>query len=135
MRPTRLLVPLLLITLLISADSHAKQPEPGANADDTEDATSGDAEATDGESGTDAATDAPADDAPTAPEVDDLEALRAEYFKLRDRLFQSRARAGTVASALYSTRMRVHLNYGSGRYYTVTRATIRLDGAVRLPPR
>jgi hypothetical protein len=60
---------------------------------------------------------------------EDLQSLRAEYFKLRDRLFQSRARSSAVSSALYSTRVSINLNYDSGRYYTVTRATIRLDGA------
>ncbi len=71
----------------------------------------------------------PAEEAPPEEAKNDLESLRAEYFKLRDRLFQSRARASAVASALYSTRLSVQLNYDSGRYYTVTRATIRLDGA------
>jgi hypothetical protein len=67
--------------------------------------------------------------APEVSEAEDLQSLRAEYFKLRDRLFQSRARSSAVSSALYSTRLSVDLNYESGRYYTITRATIRLDGA------
>ncbi len=61
--------------------------------------------------------------------ADSIESLREEYFSLRDRLFQSKAKAATVASALYSTRVSVKLEYTSGRFYTVTRATIRLDGA------
>lgn len=64
-----------------------------------------------------------------APEVSDLDALRAEYLKLRDSLFQSQARAATVSSALYSTRLSLRLDYSSARYYTITRATVRLDGA------
>lgn len=68
--------------------------------------------------------------APPAPEADaDVDSLRQEYLKLRDELFQSRARAATVASALYSTKITVRLSYGTGRFYTVDRATIRLDGA------
>ena len=59
----------------------------------------------------------------------DVDALRQEYLALRDKLFQSRARAATVATALYSSKLRVHLDYTTGRHYTVTRASIRLDGA------
>ncbi|MBT8494853.1 MAG: hypothetical protein KJO07_17485, partial [Deltaproteobacteria bacterium] len=59
----------------------------------------------------------------------DVDALRQEYLKLRDRLFRSRARSAAVATALYSTRITIGLDYGSGRYYDINRATIRLDGA------
>lgn len=62
-------------------------------------------------------------------EVKDIDALRKEYLRLRDELFRSRARAATVAGALYSTRLQVNLRYDSARFYSVTRATIRLDGA------
>jgi hypothetical protein len=62
-------------------------------------------------------------------DADDVDALRQEYLKLRDELYQSRARAATVASALYSTKVTVRLSYGSARFYTVDRAVIRLDGA------
>jgi hypothetical protein len=65
------------------------------------------------------------DEAPTL----DIDALRQEYLKLRDELYQSRARAAAVASALYSTKITVRLAYTSGRFYTVNRATVRLDGA------
>lgn len=63
-----------------------------------------------------------------SPDVD-VDALRQEYLKLRDELFESRARAATVASAVYSTRLQVKLAFTSGRFYGVTRATVRLDGA------
>lgn len=71
------------------------------------------------------------DKAAPAPESDgiDVDALRQQYLKLRDRLFRSRARAATVASAVFSTKLRVGLYYTTGRFYTVTRATIRLDGS------
>jgi len=55
--------------------------------------------------------------------------LRLQYLSLRDRLFRSRARAAAVGDALYSTHVQIHLNYKTPRYYSVTRALIRLDGA------
>jgi hypothetical protein len=66
---------------------------------------------------------------PPDPEVVDIDALRREYLELRDRLFRSRARAHSVASALYSTELRVHLDFPRDRFVTPTRATIRLNGA------
>jgi hypothetical protein len=66
---------------------------------------------------------------PPADEGDDIDTLRQEYLKLRDELYQSRARAAAVASALYSTKITIKLSYGAGRFYTVGRATVRLDGA------
>jgi hypothetical protein len=67
---------------------------------------------------------------PEAPSADvDVDALRQEYLKLRDELFESRARAATVASAVYSTRIQVKLAFTTGRFYGVTRAVVRLDGA------
>jgi hypothetical protein len=74
---------------------------------------------------------APAADTTAAPADDggDLEALRKQYLELRDRLFRSRARAAAVASALYSSKLQVQLDYTSARYYSIGRATIRLDGS------
>jgi hypothetical protein len=71
------------------------------------------------------------DGATAAPDQEalDIDALRQEYLRLRDELFRSRARAAAVASALYSTRLRIHLDHESARFYTITRSTIRLDGA------
>lgn len=72
----------------------------------------------------------PSTPAPQAPSADvDVDALRQEYLKLRDELFESRARAATVASAVFSTRIQVKLAFTSGRFYGVTRAIVRLDGA------
>jgi hypothetical protein len=68
-------------------------------------------------------------EAAEAGEGADVDALRQEYLELRDELFASRARAAAVASTLYSTRVTIKLTYGSGRFYNVRRATIRLDGA------
>jgi len=73
----------------------------------------------------------PAPEAATPPDGGgtDLEALRQEYFRLRDALFRSRARAAAVASAMYSSRLQIRLHYTSGRFQAVSRATIRLDGS------
>ncbi|HUS28456.1 MAG TPA: hypothetical protein VMZ53_08105 [Kofleriaceae bacterium] len=59
----------------------------------------------------------------------DVDSLRQEYLSLRDELFKSRARANAVASQLYSTRVTIKFTWGSARYYGVSKASIRLDGA------
>jgi hypothetical protein len=59
----------------------------------------------------------------------DVDSLRQEYLSLRDELFKSRARANAVASQLYSTRITIKFNWASGRYYGVSKASVRLDGA------
>jgi hypothetical protein len=66
---------------------------------------------------------------PVSGDEPDVDVLRQEYLKLRDELFESRARAATVASQLYSTKISMRLTYASGRMYGVSRASIRLDGA------
>jgi hypothetical protein len=72
----------------------------------------------------------PTSPVPEAPSADvDVDSLRQEYLKLRDELFESRARAATVASAVFSTRIQVKLAFTTGRFYGVTRAVVRLDGA------
>ncbi|MFN0251160.1 MAG: hypothetical protein ACKV2T_30070 [Kofleriaceae bacterium] len=70
---------------------------------------------------------APSDE-PVAADPD-VDALRQEYLQLRDELFKSRARANTVASQLYSTRVQIRLTYTTARYYNPAKASIRLDGA------
>jgi hypothetical protein len=71
--------------------------------------------------------DAPAEPPPTSDA--DVDTLRQEYLSLRDELFKSRARANTVASQLYSTRIQIKLTYTTGRFYSPAKASIRLDGA------
>ena len=66
---------------------------------------------------------------PAAGDGPDVDALRRQYLALRDQLFRSRARAAAVASTLYSSKLRIHLDHGSARHYTINRATVRLDGA------
>ncbi len=70
----------------------------------------------------------PATSEPPAPATD-LEALRKEYFRLRDSLFRSRARAAAVASAMYSSKLSIRLRWATSRFQAVSRASIRLDGA------
>ncbi len=95
------------------------QPDQTAAGDDDDDTATGDAPP-------DVGTPAPPPDANAGP---DLEALRKKYLELRDQLFRSRARAAAVAGALYSSKISIRLEYATGRYYTVNRATVRLDGA------
>jgi hypothetical protein len=77
----------------------------------------------------------PAEPVATAPEIAssaelvDVDALRQEYLQLRDELFKSRARASTLSSQLYSTKITIRFAFTTGRHYGVNRATIRLDGA------
>ena len=72
----------------------------------------------------------PAEPPPTDTAADtDVDTLRQEYLSLRDELFKSRARANTVASQLYSTRMQIKLTYTTARFYNPAKASIRLDGA------
>ena len=66
---------------------------------------------------------------PTPETGPDVDSLRAEYLSLRDELFKSRARANAVASQLYSTRITIKFTWTSGRYYGVSKASVRLDGA------
>jgi hypothetical protein len=102
------------------AQPGAAQPaQPSGPAPQGEDATGDPAAPGDGTEGT------------VAPDQEalDIDALRQEYLRLRDELFRSRARAAAVASALYSTRLRIHLDHESARFYTITRSTVHLDGA------
>ena len=72
----------------------------------------------------------PVEKAPPEESSDiDVDTLRQEYLALRDELFKSRARANTVASQLYSSRIQIKLTYTSGRFYNPAKAQIRLDGA------
>jgi len=118
---------LILIAISLSSPAEARQPDDQDGQPAAED-TAGEPSAGGEEGSSDTAPAEVQVEAAAAPQQD-LEALRTEYFKLRDRLFQSRARASAVASALYSTRLAIHLDYGSGRYYSIPRSTIRLDGA------
>jgi hypothetical protein len=71
----------------------------------------------------------PAAEAGAGAPAGDLAALRKEYEALRESLFTSRSRAAAVGDALYSAKLQVLLRFAAGRFHTIRRATIRLDGA------
>jgi len=114
---------MLLLLTLVAAPARAQtppppQPPPGGDkpppppADDTKPADDDELGAT-----------------PGGDDGDDVDALRQEYLRLRDELFQSRARAAAVSSTLYSSKITIKLAYTAGRFYAVDRASVRLDGA------
>jgi len=59
----------------------------------------------------------------------DVDALRREADAVRDELFRSRAKVRTITSSLYSSKISVDLKYGAGRFFTLRRLIIKLDGA------
>jgi hypothetical protein len=75
------------------------------------------------------ATAPPPPPAPAPPAGNSLDDLQKEYEKIRESLFTARARAAAVSSAVYSSRVQVFLKYASPRFFSVSRSTVRLDGA------
>ncbi len=65
----------------------------------------------------------------SSAELVDVDVLRQEYLQLRDELFRSRARASTLSSQLYTTKITIRFAFTTGRHYGVNKASIRLDGA------
>jgi hypothetical protein len=126
-----LLAPLLAIALVGTAAAQTKKPSPApAPAPAPASAPTASPTPTATPSAPPAPAPAPSATPPPPPGATaDVDALRQEYLALRDELFQSRARAATVASAIYSTKVSIKLAYGTGRFYNVTRAVVRLDGA------
>lgn len=61
--------------------------------------------------------------------ISSVDQLRQEYLGLRDELFASRARAAAVSSQLFSTKVVIRFRFDAGRYYSVPKASVRLDGA------
>lgn len=120
-----------------AADGDASGAAGAAASDGGGSGSGGGSAGTSGPIGTVPATPAPAtpEATSTTPEIAssaelvDVDALRQEYLQLRDELFKSRARASTLSSQLYSTKISIRFAFTSGRHYGVNRATIRLDGA------
>lgn len=114
-------------------DAKATPPSPTATPPQTTPATpAGGAGGNGAGSGAGGGTgaDKAAEPAEAAPSTDpDVDTLRQEYLSLRDELFKSRARANTVASQLYSTRVQIKLTYTTARFYNPAKSSIRLDGA------
>ncbi|HET6150195.1 MAG TPA: hypothetical protein VFH68_21825 [Polyangia bacterium] len=73
---------------------------------------------------------APAPAAPAAPPASsaDLEKLRADYDRLRDQLFRSRARAQIVEESLWTSKLSVSFRWKGGPDYLVHHASVKLDG-------
>jgi hypothetical protein len=73
---------------------------------------------------------APADEAPPAPSgaSPDLQKLRADYDRLRDELFRTRARAQLVQEGLYASRLAARLEWKAAPDFVIRRAEVRLDG-------
>jgi hypothetical protein len=69
---------------------------------------------------------APAAAQEAAPSLDELQ---REYERIRGELFAARARAAAVSQAVHGAKLQVHLRYTTPRFFQVTRASIRLDGA------
>lgn len=109
---------------LVLASPAVGQPDGDDDDDVGENGDTGDDDDADDDGG-----DATADGGDETGDEVDVDGLRQEYLALRDKLFVSKARAATVATALYSSKIRVYLDYTTGRHYTVTRATVRLDGS------
>jgi hypothetical protein len=58
-----------------------------------------------------------------------MDDLRKEYDRIREALFASRARAAAVGAAVYTAKLQIYLHYGTPRFYHVSRAAVRVDGA------
>jgi hypothetical protein len=103
-----------------AASTTGAATSPGSGAPGTTPATPGSA-------GTIVNTTSP--EVASSAELVDVDALRQEYLQLRDELFRSRARASTLSSQLYTTKISIRFAFTTGRHYGVNKATIRLDGA------
>jgi hypothetical protein len=65
---------------------------------------------------------------PAAPATVDIARLRAEYDKLRDALFRSRARAELVEEGVYASKMGARIRWKGAPDFIMRRAEVRLDG-------
>jgi hypothetical protein len=109
--------------------SDSKPAEPSSDTREPKDAPSTAPAAAPAEPTASPAPQAAEKEKPAKSDEPDVDALRQEYLALRDELFKSRARANAVASQLFSTRVSIKLTWTSARYYGVSKASIRLDGA------
>jgi hypothetical protein len=96
-------------------------PAPGAARGKTL-AANGSTEA----SGGGGATDGPTE--PTAAPATDLAKLRADYDRLREQLYRSRARAELAREGLYASKLGANLRWKGAPDFLLRRAEIRLDG-------
>jgi hypothetical protein len=80
--------------------------------------------------GDEAAAPAKAPPAPPPPAANiDINRLRAEYDKLRDALFRSRARAELVEEGVYASKLGARIRWKGAPDFVMRRAEVRLDGS------
>jgi hypothetical protein len=125
--PLPALAPLLALVLLLASAGPARAGKPARNdpsSESTSDAGRG--------AGSKAAADDESAEQRTAPPVPapafDLAKLRAEYDRLRDELFRSRARAELVEEGIYASKLSATLRWKGAPDFILRRAEIRLDG-------
>jgi hypothetical protein len=129
-RPPLLALALLPVTLLPALAGSARAGK-GARNDPSSESTPDAGRAAASKSAAPAADDGSAEQR-TAPPVPapafDLTKLRAEYDRLRDELFRSRARAELVEEGIYASKLSATLRWKGAPDFVLRRAEIRLDG-------
>jgi hypothetical protein len=129
-RPPLLALALLPVTLLPALAGSARAGK-GARNDPSSESTPDAGRAAASKSAAPAADDGSAEQR-TAPPVPapafDLTKLRAEYDRLRDELFRSRARAELVEEGIYASKLSATLRWKGAPDFILRRAEIRLDG-------
>jgi hypothetical protein len=119
----RLILPSMLFGLALAAG-----PAGAAKNDPAAESASDSGRASGSKSGA-AADSADQQTAPPVPTPSiDLAKLRAEYDRLRDELFRSRARAELVEEGIYASRLSATLRWKGAPDFILRRAEIRLDG-------
>jgi hypothetical protein len=72
---------------------------------------------------------AQAQEPPPAAAPPSLEELQREYERIRGELFAARARAAALSQTVLSSKVQIYLRYTTPRFFHVTRASIKVDGA------
>ncbi len=123
----RLVFPLTLLGLAL-----AGPPARAAKSEPADDAAPDAGRAPASKSGAPSAAGNATAEQQTAPPVPaptvDLAKLRAEYDRLRDELFRSRARAELVEEGIYASKLAATLRWKGAPDFILRRAEIRLDG-------
>lgn len=123
----RLVFPLTLLGLAL-----AGPPARAAKSETADDAAPDAGRAPASKSGAPSAAGNATAEQQTAPPVPaptvDLAKLRAEYDRLRDELFRSRARAELVEEGIYASKLAATLRWKGAPDFILRRAEIRLDG-------
>ena len=131
-RPPIVRPPLLALALLpVALFAGSARAGKGAQNDPSSESTPDAGRASAAKSAAAAGDDGSAEER-TAPPVPaptfDLAKLRAEYDRLRDELFRSRARAELVEEGIYASKLSATLRWKGAPDFILRRAEIRLDG-------